>query len=678
MVARITTSGEEAVRIRPRRFNMVCSMRILMALTCLLSGSVYDAILPRPDVRTVDWAEEHVSTPPGSEIKGKVRFDLFPYMRQVLDCCDDPQYERVTVQAASRTGKTVAGQCFLAKIAATNPHPMCLADADDASVQRVIKRTWLLFEGTAGLAEKCPPRKGQSAKQMQLVDCLIHGAWSGSPSAAADFASYATVKNEVDKWSRRKSDEADFAYLIDERAKGFPGATILEISTPTVQGESHIEAERQKGDNRQFYVPCPHCRHYQTLRSGDGQSRGGLRWEKGPDGHSDPAIAFETAWYECEACGKAIQDEHRYAMINAGRWLCEGQTIDRAGRVRGTPKRAGRHASFGPLGTHYSLLPTITWGRIAREYVEAKQDPTGRKWRHFLNSWEGETWDPAPRQVEPHELADRLGVDDPPRLCPEWSRFLTLAADVGRTGDELIFYWWACAWGLGGRGQLVDYGVVDGEEKWKEFVRSCQYPHTDGGGPLRPARVGIDAGSSHANRVYTICEELDAWPLKGSARSDFPEAYQLGFRRADVPKRLLQAKQRAGRGDLLIVNTQRSQQMVEDFTSGLVGPEDPAWFSIPREAFDDPDFAEQLLGDYPVEDFLHGRLVVTWPKRGPNEWRDCWRYAWALAQLYTRQGRMWNRLTPRKGHVGGGSSAPTRQSPKLTTPDGRPYFVLDR
>ena len=160
-------------------------------------------------------------------------------MIEVIDCCDDAAFERVTVMAASRNGKTVAAQCLLAKIAAVNPHQTALADADDRSTKRVLKRTWRLFETVECLADKLPPRRLQASDRMELVDSIVWGAWSGSPSTASDFPAILVVKNEVDKWSTRKnSDEADFFHLIDERAKGFSNSTILEISTPAVAGRS--------------------------------------------------------------------------------------------------------------------------------------------------------------------------------------------------------------------------------------------------------------------------------------------------------------------------------------------------------------------------------------------------------------------------------------------------------
>ncbi len=88
---------------------------------------VCDVIRPRPFVPTVDWAAQHITLPPGSELRGRFRPDLFPHMIEPLQCFDDPFYRTITLQFASRLGKTVGGQVCLAKTATVNPNPMAWA-----------------------------------------------------------------------------------------------------------------------------------------------------------------------------------------------------------------------------------------------------------------------------------------------------------------------------------------------------------------------------------------------------------------------------------------------------------------------------------------------------------------------------------------------------------------------
>lgn len=641
-------------------------LRLLMALSCLFSPRVYDAGLPRPRVRTVEWADGRVAAPP--PVKGSLRFDLFPYMKEPLDCLDDPEVEVVALQFGSRLGKTTGVQAWLLNKVKHDPHNAIWGEPDDGSLRRVFRRTWQMIDGTPELAEAALPRHLRSNAELRFQDCLIHGAYSGSPATAADLAApLGAVLNECDKYSHRRrldadgedAGEADFADLLIERTKGCPGSKVIFISTPTVKGRSRIEAERLRGDRRRFYVPCTFCNAFQVLKTGRARDEvGGIKWTG-----KTPEAARDTAWYECEACRKKILDEHRYGMINDGRWVKEGQRIDRRGRLTGKPLVASnRRATFGPLGTHYSLLFDVTWGRIAAKFLEAVRDPLKKGLRNFVNSWEGDVWDPVPVTVQPHEIAERLGVDEPLRTVPEWARFLTAGCDVGQVGEDYVYFWWLSAWGQFGRGQLVDYGITWGTPEFYRVIREEMVY-----GNMRPVRGGLDSGS-FTEAMYQVVAPLRAmgwFPLKGSSKdTERPFAtagdneigmYRMGFQTAGVSSKQLARKHRLQLADLVIPSTKRSQEWLEERLRGIVKADDPARYTIPMECFlAEPvpgvNLAEQLLGDYEDE---HGR----WRKKGDQEFRDACRYARVAAAHYTAGDQMWNTEMARVA----GAATPPRQ-----------------
>jgi phage terminase large subunit GpA-like protein len=654
----------------------------------MIREDVLDCMLPRPQISTAEWITSSVNMPPDSKLKGRARLDLFPHAVGILEAFDDPDIERITLQTAAQVGKTTLAQFAVAKVGATNPHPMAWADADERSTKRVLKRTWRMFERTDGLAELCPPRHMQAGDQMQLPTFVVHGAWARSASSAADYGAFLVVLNETDKMVHSSTDaEADFRYLMAERAKGYIGSKIFEMSTPTLVGESYIEKQRLLGDNRGWFVPCPKCNHFQRLKTGDGKTPGGIRFLK-LNKKLDPAKALESAWYECEKCRGKIHEHQRFEMLQGGLWVPEGCSI-RRGKVVGTPSRKGSHASFGPLPTLASLLPGISIGLIAREHVTAlTASPTERteRRRHFVNSWEGETWDPRPQRVTAHQLIERLGVDEPLRIVPEFARFVTVGVDVGRVNDNLIFHWVVSAWARqqgegnrwGRRGQLVDTGITYGMDEFRgllfEWFRDG-YPHADGL-PMRVSRVAIDSGDGDvSNTIYGLCDQFDgAEPVKGSSRSGFPDLFQLGFQRTNVPPKILAARKKAGLGDLLIVNTQRTQEWRVDQTSGLVTRDSPDFYGIPLEACEDTEFLDELINEY----FENGQ----WLKSGANERGDALRYSLVAAEHYgTRHGAKWDRFPPRSNSEKAASQRRNRDTVKragLRNPSGQPFVATQR
>jgi len=622
-------------------------------LSHVFRPAVYDCLLPRPEISTAEWCTDHLLMPNESKLQG-----LF---REPMDAFDDPSIDRITIQTGAQIGKTVFAQACLCKTAACNPHPMAFADSDERSLRRVIRRTWQLFERCDELQDLVPPKRRQSSERIELPTCVIHGAWSGSASSAADYGAYVVVLNECDKMKHRSTDtEADFRWLMGERTKGYIGSKIIQISTPSLKDQSYVESQRLAGDNRRRMVPCPHCGEFQELYTGDGKTPGGLRFNRRPDGSLDVDIARKSAWYECLHCRERIDEHHRFAMCNAGRWVMEGCEIDRSGTITGTPARPGSHASFGPLSTLHSLLPGVTLGLIAQEWAKALTAKENRREaiRNYVNSWDGQTFDPQPQSVTTVDIIHRFGVEEPLKVCPEWVRFVTLAADVGRDGDELFFYWGACGWGELSRGQLIDYGLTYGRDALRQLVQSISWPHSDDGPPITPAQVGIDSGDGiSSGAIYDLCRSLPhCWPLKGSSSDEENpfnstgsktslEFYKGGFK-AEHSAHIAKTKRRLHDYDLLIVNTSRTQQWVEDRLSGLVKPAEPEWFSIPMAALRgrpvaDIDLIRHLQGDYQDS---QGR----WKKRyRDQDLRDMIRYNRVLAEKYTDNGAQWDRLAPR-------------------------------
>jgi phage terminase large subunit GpA-like protein len=614
-----------------------------------LHPAVLRALLPRESISTVDWVRDNFRLSNDSKIVGRARLDLFPHVVEPLSLFDDDSISIITLQFAAQTAKTVFAQMCLAKHVAVDGRPSAWADADETSTRRVIGRTWRTFAVCDAMADIMPPPWARAEHRMEFRTTIVHGAWPRSSSSAADYGAALVILNETDKMAPAStSKEADFRYLMRDRCKGYTRYKILQISTPSLKGQSFIESERLAGDNRRRLVPCPHCSHWQTLRTGNGTDPGGLKFEKLASGKLSAEKAFDTAWYECEECRGRIEEHHRKAMCNAGKWVPEGCEITKGGKITGTPARAGRHASFGPLSTLHSLLPGVTFSSIAQTFVEAKTAKENRteRIRNYINSWEGETYDDAPVQVTQDDVIDRMAVDEPMRICPEWSRFLTLGSDVGSIGNELFFPWWVSAWGPFGRGQMVDAGICWSEEALIEKMRSMAYPHADGGPPLRLRRSFLDS-SSFTGQMYKLTGRIgvDVWPIKGASADTFLEMYKGAIQRADLPSKVVHARLKRKDYDLVLVNTERSQNWIEDRLTGVVKRDDPEWYSIPREAFEgslpDTDLVHHLTGDH--------KVGKAWEKRWEDQhFRDALRYSMAAAWHYTTNGSTWNKLAPRE------------------------------
>lgn len=621
------------------------------------SDAVCGCVLKRPRIRTVDWAVAKIRKLPDSKVK-TYEPTLFPHCIEPLNCFDDPEIRFITLQWAAQLGKT-QGVAFpaIAKVGATDPHPMAWADADEKATRRVIRRLWEFFESVDDLAALCPPSAKQSSSFMELLTFLVHGAWPKAASSAADYGAFIVILNEADKmlqFSTRM--EADFRDAMKDRMFGYRGAKCLEMSTPSVKGHSYIELRRLAGDNRRRLVPCPHCNHFQELRTGNGRDPGGVKFDKikTPDGDRlDARLARESAWYECEKCRKRIEEKHRFAMLNSGLWVPEGCHV-RRGKITGKPARPGNHASFGPLGSLHSLLPDSSIGTYAEKFVQSLQpgeDYVERR-RNFVNSWEGETYDRSPTTVQPSDIEIRMGIDEPLGVCPLWSVFLTEGDDVGQIGEDLIFYWWVSAWGPHGRGQLVDFGISWSEKEYFDGAQDSRgfknrlYPHADGGAPLRPIRIGQDS-SNFTSDIYALSRTIPgAWPVKGDSEKQKAGWLTPSVQGVGRSPEEMRARRQVGNYDLIIMHTHTSQDWVESRLTGRTKRDHPDWYSIPLEALQGEivpgvDLKSHLLGDYRTP-------RGTWEKRyEAQDFRDAFRISRVMASFYMRNDQDFKNLAPR-------------------------------
>lgn len=623
-------------------------------------------------MRTVDWVIENVESISKLSVTRRVDFQKFPHVIEVLDAFDDDLINEISLQWAARAGKTQFILFCLAATIANYPSPMLFADSAEDSVREVLSRLWEVLNGTPALKDVIPPVHLQTTDKIATRVATILGAWSTAPRTAADRACRIVVCNECDKMKVSSTrTEADFRMAVRNRCRGFKRSKIINASTPSVVGLSYVNGRCLAGDSRRRKVPCPRCGHFQELKTGDGKTPGGMRFEK-LNGKLHAEKAFDTAWYQCEVCEGRIEESERFRMCNDGLWVPEGCRVVN-GQLVGTPVRAGSHASFMELHALNNLLDGITINSEAKEFVESltHQNRT-EAIRSWINDHEGKPWDPAPSAEVVSEIEGRMAVDRPLDIVPAWAKFLTLGADVGaykllnpktnRLENDYVFHYWISAWGDDRRGGLISIGDAYGRDAFIKLIKEAKFSCPEKRGHYGLAFAVVDSGY-HATSMYEMCDQhrvggkFLVTPIKGSNKdgdkpfvndtSDPRMAYG-GFR-GQMPdwqkklwKKLLSTGARiANRYELIYVHTTATELWVEDRINGRVGRDNPGFYDVPRELFTPASLEQwelplQMAGDY----FIDGAWLK---RRKRQDHRDAWRYDRAAAEVYT-EGK-WESLT---------------------------------
>lgn len=648
---------------------------------------------PREQSSTLEWNKDHSRNTDGRPYS----HSAFPHLGAPggpSDTMDDPQIRRIWLQFASRLGKTYFGQCCAMKKADCNPGPMMLASSVEKTALEVTERTYKIIEHSPRIAWqlRAKNRRRQSCIDFDACQCVV--AWSRSVSTLADKELEFGHANEIDKWEHPStSREADPLKLFTDRFKNRPHHKILLESTPSVKNNSRVEAGRLASTNCQYFVPCPHCHRYQTLRMGKAENPR-LIWEKLPNGRSDKDLARKTAHYLCEYCEERIEDHHRSIMMRQGVWCPEGCSVNdekaakaakhyfdstlpllASGKVRtkpawngwknadwivGAPLRDGPDAGY-QLSSLYAL--SLSWGDLAAEFVACKDRP--QELRNFVNQWLAETWEHIKRQTTWEQLGVKLIIPSQPReQVPDWASLLTCGIDrQDENGSRFPYV--ITAWGSEDRCSIIAYGECSEIQEVKSLLIR-PWPRADGTTSAIISFGLFDSGF-RPDGVYEFCRnchytKLPIWPSKGSQ-------YALD---SDYRKSLLGENTSMPGMVLFMVDTVRSQLWIEN----MLDPMCHKLSLYQASLLDHQDFLEQVVNDAVVDKLdSSNNIRQTWERvdtRVPNDMRDCLRYAYIAKQI-ALGGRDLQERVPRQETI---SSKPKNAviNSGITREDGRPWL----
>src|SRR6202035_2720186 len=83
------------------------------------------ALVPPSELTVAEWAEANIVIPPGkSEKAGRLSLDHTPYLREVVNCLQDPNVRCVTLCFGSQVGKTTALIIVVLFVCAADPAPV--------------------------------------------------------------------------------------------------------------------------------------------------------------------------------------------------------------------------------------------------------------------------------------------------------------------------------------------------------------------------------------------------------------------------------------------------------------------------------------------------------------------------------------------------------------------------
>lgn len=463
-----------------------------------------EAAPPAP-MTVSQWAENEREVPPesGSPYPGRWSNERVPYLVEPMDVCGlDHPSRRVVLMASAQSAKSEASLNAIAAAICTNPVPILvmLPSLDEAikynrvKLQPAIDATPALKRRVLDTVSR--DEQGSTTLYKRFRGGFLQVVNAGSSKALQMISACLRVYEEPTGYPADVDGRGDPISQADARSKAWKerGEKSVLVGTPGTKGACRITAAYEASDMRRFYVPCPHCSHYQVLRPVNLLHAS----DRAPHG----------AYFVCVAGGCVIEGAEKTGMVARGAWIrtfasdrddnpAPGESFapNELEHWRDRPAD-GREPGFA---WWQAYSPFVSWDDTKAEELAAQGDP--RRLKVLYQQAYGEAWEEIGEAPDHERLLDRRQPWPANRL-PAGVLFLVGATDV--QGNRLE--WAVYGWDRHLAGFLIARGVIEGDPAtdgpWQAHDQVMARRFQDAWGRTWPVDVwGVDSGYL-SQRVY--------------------------------------------------------------------------------------------------------------------------------------------------------------------------------
>jgi phage terminase large subunit GpA-like protein len=588
-------------------------------------------------------------------------------------------YKRVVLVFGAQTGKTelmldVAGQRLDQRpgpILYVGPNKQFLTEQFEPRVMSLLDEAPTLAAKVARGKRMTKTRKTVSGVPFRLAHSGSSAALKSDPAVLALVDEYDEMRGNVNEQGgplglveRRGDTYADFVCVVTSTPKRGRVAAVKDEKSGLIfwdiavaeDIESPVWQLWQQGTRHHWAWPCPHCSEYFIPRFD--LMRFPLK--------ATPMEASRETFLECPRCGGVIEDHHKEAMNERGRFVAPGQSIDKHGIIHGI-FRESLTVSYWVSGL---ASPFVSFGERIAVLVEAQQSGDDAMVQQAINAGFGELYSPGGGEVpEWAEIKEKSRQSGYARgEVPEDVLYLTMTIDV----QKQSLPWVLRGWGARATSWLINYGYLRGdtadEQIWDALADLISTPVE--GLPIRLAFIdsGFRPGKTDTlplNRVYEFCRRFmrRVRPTKGSSS---PMRTPLLMSKIEVRRK--DAKAAKFGLDLVRLDTDHWKSWVHE---RLRWPEDRAGAWMVCKGVDD-DYCHQIVSEARIK---NPTGKVEWvPRSRHNHFLDC--EAMQAAAGYLLNVQRIPLQSPKQGTKDGGGKQPETPAEVASPAPNQPAPVL--
>jgi phage terminase large subunit GpA-like protein len=479
-----------------------------------------------------------------SSISGYLRYEVNPYMREIVDCCDidSPVRELSLKKGVQITFTTMLESIILYFMGHVKTLPIMYMTADkelaDSRIENNIipmlnesHMSHIIRSSDIGNTRKT----GKTSKHLQFEGggyLVPFGAKNADKMRA--YSMCVMLKDEIDAWPTTVGKDGDPDKLSDARCRGYwLRRKIFRGSTPLIKGISKIESAYLEGDQRKYMVLCKKCAFPQFLQwktyNKKTGIRGGFKWDM-----KDGILVEESVRYCCSQCGEPhfeYDKEKLFSEKHGAHW-------------KPTAKPKVKNIRSYHLPAMYSPIGMTPWSALVVDYIncydfKAKKVKDIGKYQVFVNNVLAEPFEIMGSkvrfvQVSAHRLAVyRLG-QIPNIYAVKYSGspilLLTCQVDVHKSFLAVTVMGW-CQSSIC---YVIDYWKFETEkdeddcseitspvwQRLRDLIEEKKYKADDNKEYII-ARTYIDAGYAN-DTVVSFCNDYTSgvYPILGRQRPD--------------------------------------------------------------------------------------------------------------------------------------------------------------
>jgi phage terminase large subunit GpA-like protein len=601
-----------------------------------------EQLIPPANIPPSVWAEgdparglkPNVQIPVGNAVPGPINFDNAPYQREMLDWIKEPGVYAIDLMLGAQLGKTTVLQCATGFYIAHEPRSMMMSQPSEGDLQTYLEtKLTPMIEANPAIAKRLAKPRGREGVNNSRIKSFIGGflmfSWAGSPKTARGRSAPKIFMDEVDGYEKTK--EGNFMELMSQRAASFGDeGLVIRTSTPTIKGKSNIETGFLAGDQRRYYVPCPHCGEPQYLRwervMWSGRKSTDIKsWQE--DLHEDHKPNDAEYLCEVEGCGMGWSDGERIAAIRTAK--------EKGGGWKASKPYTGHISAHAPeMLSTFRDLKDIVRSYLSKIRLDDMQS--------FVNVSLGETYEESGEEADASELMKRrekYAAQVP--MGGVW-----IGAGIDMQPDRLEVQ--RIAFGVGEEAWVIDHKVLWGDpllpDVWRDLEDLLEEELThESGVKMRIGGACLDTGGngSYPQTAYD-------WLRGKTGRRIFGiKGIPMGWGKPIVEKpQRKQSGKNARKIDLFLVSSDEGKLVVMRRLN-LKPHENPdvrvpgyIHFPLTEQGDEyqtgvDEEYFKQLTSEKLITHYVKGFAQRKWtkPDKARNEVLDTFVYAYAALKI---------------------------------------------